>query len=100
MASTAGMRMRQPLCGIFPPDGSRTFPHVRSWLAQPCLPMRLLPSTRTCDQQGVGEVMIAIGLLGWFFPRWCGAPGINAACGRNDAHSALLLGSIWCCFAT
>ena len=21
--------------------------------------------------QGVGEVMIAIGLLGWFFPRWC-----------------------------
>ena len=21
--------------------------------------------------QGIGEVMIAIGLLGWFFPRWC-----------------------------
>jgi hypothetical protein len=21
--------------------------------------------------QGAGEVMIAIGLLGWFFPRWC-----------------------------
>jgi hypothetical protein len=21
--------------------------------------------------QGVGELMIAIGLLGWFFPRWC-----------------------------
>ena len=21
--------------------------------------------------QGIGEVMIAIGLFGWFFPRWC-----------------------------
>ena len=21
--------------------------------------------------QGLGEVIIAIGMLGWFFPRWC-----------------------------
>ena len=86
MASAAGMRMRQPLRGIFPlTDLARFHTYIPGWLS------RVANAVASVDTylrlQGVGEVMIAIGLLGWFL-LVC-ASGINAAYGRNDAHSAL-----------
>ena len=50
-------------------DPSRFYTYVPSWLS------RITNAVASVDVylrlQGVGEVMIAIGLLGWFFPRWC-----------------------------
>ena len=70
-------------------DPARFYTYVPGWLS------RVANAVASVDVylrlQGIGEVMIAIGLLGWFFPRWC-VRGINAADGRNDAHSALCWG--------
>ena len=50
-------------------DPARFYPHVPGWLS------RVANAVASVDVylrlQGIGEVMIAIGLLGWFFPRWC-----------------------------
>lgn len=50
-------------------DPARFYTYVPSWLS------RIADAVASVDAylrlQGVGEVMIAIGLLGWFFPRWC-----------------------------
>jgi hypothetical protein len=50
-------------------DPARFHTYVPSWLS------RIADAMASVDAylrlQGVGEVMIAIGLLGWFLPRWC-----------------------------
>jgi hypothetical protein len=50
-------------------DPARFYTYVPSWLSD------VADAVASVDAylrlQGVGEVMIAIGLLGWFFPRWC-----------------------------
>ena len=50
-------------------DPGRFHTYVPGWLS------RVANAVVSVDAylrlQGVGEVMIAIGLLGWFFPRWC-----------------------------
>jgi hypothetical protein len=50
-------------------DPAHFYTYVPSWLS------RVANAVASVDAylrlQGVGEVMIAIGLLGWFFPRWC-----------------------------
>ena len=50
-------------------DPARFYTYVPVWLS------RVANAVASVDAylrlQGVGEVMIAIGLLGWFFPRWC-----------------------------
>jgi len=50
-------------------DPARFYSYVPGWLS------RIANAVASVDAylrlQGIGEVMIAIGLLGWFFPRWC-----------------------------
>jgi len=50
-------------------DPARFYTYVPGWLS------RVANAVASVDVylrlQGIGEVMIAIGLLGWFFPRWC-----------------------------
>jgi hypothetical protein len=50
-------------------DSTRFYKYAPGWLS------RVVSTVASIDAylrlQGVGEVMIAIGLLGWFFPRWC-----------------------------
>jgi len=50
-------------------DPARFYSYVPVWLSH------IANAVASVDAylrlQGIGEVMIAIGLLGWFFPRWC-----------------------------
>jgi hypothetical protein len=50
-------------------DPARFYKYVPFWLS------RVASAVASVDAylrlQGIGELMIAIGLLGWFFPRWC-----------------------------
>ena len=50
-------------------DPARFYTYVPVWLS------RVASAVASVDAylrlQGIGELMIAIGLLGWFFPRWC-----------------------------
>jgi len=50
-------------------DPARFHTYVPSWLN--CVANAIASVDAYLRLQGVGEVMIAIGLLGWFFPRWC-----------------------------
>ena len=50
-------------------DLARFYTYVPGWLS------RVAKTVASIDAylrlQGIGEVIIAIGLVGWFFPRWC-----------------------------
>lgn len=50
-------------------DPVRFYPYVPGWLSH------IANAVASVDMylrlQGIGEIIIAVGLLGWFFPRWC-----------------------------
>jgi hypothetical protein len=50
-------------------DPAHFYRYVPGWLS------RVANAVASVDAylrlQGVGEILIAVGLLGWFFPRWC-----------------------------
>ena len=50
-------------------DPARFYTYVPGWLS--CVANAVASVDVYLRLQGIGEVMIAIGLLGWFFPRWC-----------------------------
>ena len=50
-------------------DPARYYRYVPSWLSHAA---NAIASVDTYLRlQGVGEIIIALCLLGWFFPRWC-----------------------------
>ena len=70
MASTAGVRMRQPLRGIFPlTDPARFYTYVPGWLS------RVANAVASVDVylrlQGIGEGHDRHRPVGMVFPRWC-----------------------------
>src|SRR5215471_19123435 len=49
-------------------DPARFYPYVPGWLS--CVANTVASVDVYLQLQGRGEIVIAIGLLGWFFPRW------------------------------
>ena len=50
-------------------DPIRYYKYVPGWLSH--VANGVVSLDAYLRVQGIGEMMIAIGLLGWFFPRWC-----------------------------
>jgi len=50
-------------------DPARYYKYVPSWLSH--LANAIASVDTYLRLQGVGEIIIALCLLGWFFPRWC-----------------------------
>jgi hypothetical protein len=50
-------------------DPARFYTYVPSWLSHVANAVASIDAYLRL--QGLGEVIIAIGMLGWFFPRWC-----------------------------
>src|ERR1043166_7103329 len=50
-------------------DPQRYYKYVPGWLSSFANAIASLDAYLRL--QGIGEMMIALGLLGWFFPRWC-----------------------------
>jgi hypothetical protein len=50
-------------------DPARFYTYVPSWLSNVANAVASIDAYLRL--QGLGEVIIAIGMLGWFFPRWC-----------------------------
>ena len=50
-------------------DPARFYTYVPVWLSRGASAVASVDAYLRL--QGIGELMIAIGLLGWFFPRWC-----------------------------
>src|SRR5688500_13044566 len=50
-------------------DPARFYTYVPGWLSHVANAVASIDAYLRL--QGIGEVMIAIGLLGWFVPRWC-----------------------------
>ena len=50
-------------------DPQRYYKYVPGWLSSFANAIASLDAYLRL--QGIGEMMIAMGLLGWFFPRWC-----------------------------
>ena len=50
-------------------DPQRYYKYVPGWLSSVANAIASLDAYLRL--QGIGEMMIAMGLLGWFFPRWC-----------------------------
>ena len=50
-------------------DPARFYIYVPVWLSRGASAVASVDAYLRL--QGIGELMIAIGLLGWFFPRWC-----------------------------
>src|SRR5262245_25040943 len=67
-------------------DPKRYYKYVPGWLSHVANAVASLDAYLRF--QGIGEMMIGICLLGWFFPAGC-ARGSHTAYGPNDAHSHL-----------
>ena len=50
-------------------DPARYYKYVPSWLSHVANAVASVDAYLRL--QGIGEIMIALCLLGWFFPRWC-----------------------------
>jgi len=50
-------------------DPARYYKYVPSWLSH--VANAIVSVDMYLRLQGVGEIIIALCLLGWFFPRWC-----------------------------